>query len=380
MKVRLEITTRCNLNCMHCSSAEYKTSREWTTEEAEQAFDDMISNGVNQIDFLGGEPFCRKDMLELFLYLDQRGIETAAATNGLLLDENTIDVLVNLRYLNGIFFSIDGASREIYETIRGKNNYENVLNNLKTLVSRKRETDSQFKVGLNFVVNGINASETGAVIALADRFDLDAVYFGFITWVGNAKKNRDTLYVDPQTEFTAFERAARKIGQVNRIRRLKGKHALQFSVDSIPSVWKYYLIQKYPLVSSLGGKFQCLAGRETFLVDASGVMYPCEAAKIHIKSIEQEIGTYEKMSLPEHTFEEIKNSRSFRNAVAYIKNKKKLYENVTPCNRCPYSDGCSVCPLYAKSEKTIDQCNGEMIKVLSETNRRYIDESRNNIS
>lgn len=355
-KARLEITTRCNINCVHCSSTDYRTPKEWTTEEALQVFDDMISNGIDQVDFLGGEPFFRKDILHLLSYLDERGIRTIVTTNGLLLDEDTIGSLLKMRHLNGIFFSIDGASREVFEAIRGKNNYEKVLINLEKLVTGKKETGSRFNVGLNFIVNGINASESDAIIALADRYDLNSVYFGFTAWVGNARKNKENLYADPRTEFAAIESAARRVSQVNRIRKLKGKSAIQFSVDSMPSIWKYYLLQEYPLISSFSGKFECVAGERTFLVDASGVMYPCEAAKIHMESIEKEIGEYEMMALPELTFEEVKNSESFRRTVIYIRNKEKLLETVIPCSGCPYRDGCSVCPLYAKFEETVERC------------------------
>jgi radical SAM protein with 4Fe4S-binding SPASM domain len=364
MKARLEITTRCNLTCMHCSTAEYRTPQEWKTEEALQVFDDMVHNGIEKVDFLGGEPFIRKDILQLFSYLDKRGIGIIVTTNGLLLDEGTIESLMMLRHLNGIFFSIDGASKEIHDTIRGKNSFKNMISNFEALIIRKKEKKSQFNVGLNFTVNKINASESDAVIALADRLDLDTVYFGFTAWVGNAKKNRDSLYADPHTEFTALKRAAHKISQVNKIRRLKGKAAIQFSVDSMPSTWKYYLLEKYPLVSSLRGKFQCLAGEGTFLVDASGVMYPCEAAKIHMGSIEKEIGMYEKMALPEHTIEEVKNSGSFKRTVAYIKNREKLYQHVVPCSSCLYRDGCSVCPLYAKAEMTVTRCSEALTRTI----------------
>ena len=95
MKARLEITTRCNLACMHCSTAEYRTPQEWTTEEALRVFDDMVHNGIEKVDFLGGEPFIRKDILQLFSYLDKRGIGIIVTTNGLLLDEDTIVLIMS---------------------------------------------------------------------------------------------------------------------------------------------------------------------------------------------------------------------------------------------------------------------------------------------
>jgi len=365
MRARFEITTRCNLNCIHCGATEYKISKEWATAEAIAAFEDMISHGVHEVDFLGGEPFIREDILELLSYLNDKGIGILISTNGLLLNEDTIDFLATLPYLIGISFSIDGASREVYETIRGKGNYEKLLTNVQALVSKNKETGSQFQVGLTCVINKLNAPETDAIVALADQFDFNNVSFINIGWFGNAQKNKDKLYIGPLEEFKAYDRAARKVTRVNRIRAMKGKKALSFSIDSMPSIWKYALVQKYPLLSQVGGKFECQAGTGTLYFDASGVLYPCEAVRIHLKSIESEIGEYEKIPLPEHTYEEAVTSESFKKTVAYVQEKRQLYHDVVPCGSCKFSDGCSVCPLHAKSEKVIHWCTEDTINHIS---------------
>lgn len=365
MRARLEITTRCNLNCMHCGATEYRIPKEWTTAEALAAFEDMSSHGINEVDFLGGEPFIREDILELFSYLNDKGVGVLISTNGLLLDEDTADVLVTLTNLIGVAFSIDGASKEVYETIRGKGTYETLIANMQTLVSKKKETKSHFQVSLTCVINRLNAPETDALVAMADQYDLDHVSFINIGWFGNAKKNKDKLYIDPYSEFKAYDRAARKVSAINRARTLKGKNPIAFSIDSMPSLWKYTLIQKYPLVSQVGGKFECRAGVGTFYLDAQGVLYPCEAVRIHLESIESEIGEYEKMSLPEHTFEEIITSESFKKTVTYVQNKEQLYRHVVPCGSCRYADGCAVCPLHAHSEKVVQWCTEDTMQRVS---------------
>jgi MoaA/NifB/PqqE/SkfB family radical SAM enzyme len=350
---------------MHCGATGYRISKEWTTAEALAAFEDMISHGISEFDFLGGEPLIREDILELFSYLDENRIGILISTNGLLLNEDSIDFLATLDHLIGVSFSIDGASKEVYETIRGKGNYENLIANAQALVSRKKETGSHFQIGLTCVINKVNAPETDAMVVLADQLDFNTVSFINIGWFGNAEKNKDKLYISPQSEFKAYDRAAHKVTTVNRTRTLQGRKPISFSIDSMPSIWKYTLVQKYPLLSQVSGKFQCQAGIDTFYLDALGVLYPCEAVRIHLKSIESEIGTFVKMSLPEHTFEEVTTSESFTTLVEYVQNKPLLYENVIPCGSCKYADGCSVCPLHAQSEKVVQWCTDDTITCLS---------------
>ncbi|MBU7014783.1 MAG: radical SAM protein [Theionarchaea archaeon] len=362
MKVRLDITTRCNLNCLHCGATEFKTEREWTTEEALQAFESMISYGIDHFDFLGGEPFIRKDILELFSHLSDQGARILVVTNGLLLNEEIIDFLANLETFSGISVSIDGASREVHETIRGKNTFDRTVANVQALLSRRNRRTPSFTVGLTCVLNRMNVLESGAMMELADQIDVDSVSFTPMGWIGNARKNKDDLYIDPQEEFTAYDKAIRRVIQINRVRAIKGKHPLRFPIDSIPFTWKYHFVKKYPLVHQISGKFKCLAGTGTFHVDGSGVLYPCEAVKIHRASIESEIGEYRSMSLPEYTFEEIVKSGFFKKTVAYIRDRHHLTENVVPCKDCKYGDGCSVCPLHARSEGIVRNCVEDTMK------------------
>lgn len=365
MRTRLEITTRCNLNCLHCGATDYRISKEWSTEEILSVFDDMISHGVYEFDFLGGEPFILEDILEIYSFLNEKDVGILISTNGLLLNEEVIDFLATLKRLIGVSFSIDGASKEVYEAIRGKGNYEKVFENVEALVSKKNETKSRFQVGFTCVLNKLNAPETAAMIELADQYDFSNISLINIGWFGNAEKNKDILFLDPVEEYNAYDRALRKLSRVNRVRTMKGKPRIAFSIDSMPTIWKYSLVHKYPLLDQVGGKFKCEAGTGTLYLDATGVLYPCEAVRIHLDAIEAEIGPYEKLSLTEHSFEEVFTSPSFEKTVEYVKNKEKLYKNVVPCGTCDYADGCSVCPLHAKSEKVVEWCCEDTLAHLS---------------
>ena len=53
-----ELTLKCNLRCIHCgSNAGEKREGELTTREALNVVKDLADLGVDEICFLGGEPF-----------------------------------------------------------------------------------------------------------------------------------------------------------------------------------------------------------------------------------------------------------------------------------------------------------------------------------
>lgn len=82
------ITSRCNLKCVHCyndSGADVKSNKA-TTSEAKAVLDDLAGFGVPSVLFSGGEPLMRKDLFELLPYAVDKGLRAVISTNGTLID------------------------------------------------------------------------------------------------------------------------------------------------------------------------------------------------------------------------------------------------------------------------------------------------------
>ena len=76
------ITSACNLNCLHCyESAGARGQSEMTTDEAIRGIDILADAGVLILAFSGGEPTIRPDILQLVKHSADRGMFTAVATN-----------------------------------------------------------------------------------------------------------------------------------------------------------------------------------------------------------------------------------------------------------------------------------------------------------
>jgi molybdenum cofactor biosynthesis enzyme MoaA len=70
-KLDIELTERCNNNCIHCcinlpfDDAD-ANKRELPTEEIKKIFKEAVSLGCLSVRFTGGEPLLRDDFHELF--------------------------------------------------------------------------------------------------------------------------------------------------------------------------------------------------------------------------------------------------------------------------------------------------------------------------
>jgi len=93
--IRLEVTSRCNLQCEYCHNSEYNNrTDDMTTGELM----DLIRNikeqyPINKILFTGGEPLLQKDICKLIELTTGLGIKADIITNGTLLTAQFIKKL-----------------------------------------------------------------------------------------------------------------------------------------------------------------------------------------------------------------------------------------------------------------------------------------------
>ncbi len=116
-----DVTTRCNLRCMHCysrSGAGNACSDELSTEQATKLIEELASLGVFYIYFLGGEPFIRPDFMRLVSVARANGVDVMINTNGWFISKERAKELSNLG-VHQVRVSIDGATPATHDAMRG---------------------------------------------------------------------------------------------------------------------------------------------------------------------------------------------------------------------------------------------------------------------
>jgi mycofactocin radical SAM maturase len=160
VNVTWEVTYACNLSCIHClSDSGRKSPRELTTEQCRAVIDQMAANRVFQFSIGGGEPFVRDDFLDLMDYAHEKGILTCISTNGTLIDDETAARLDHkLVYIQ---VSLEGATAESNDAIRGKDSFRRAVKALERL--RKKDIE----VSVNTVLTRYSFPELDALQNLA---------------------------------------------------------------------------------------------------------------------------------------------------------------------------------------------------------------------
>ncbi|MBU7027925.1 MAG: radical SAM protein [Theionarchaea archaeon] len=361
MQAKIEFTTRCNLNCMHCSAAGYRPAPDWETDQLMSVLNQLIAEGYDEFHLQGGEPFIREDIFEILDLLEQNNVASVISTNSLLLNEEKIKKLLTYKGLAMLTFSLDGATEEIHNTMRGENAFNHTLKMIQHAVTLRSELQSMTTVGLNYTLTKVNYHEIGDVFRLADKLKVDSVSVLSLSVRGNALTHKDQLFLSEKDEFRALQKGATTLRKVNVGRQIKGVPPLIFNVELYPFTWKCKLMNQSRHLVSYVDQHLCSAGTHTIYITTDGTIYPCEAARPHLDTLEEILGPYERPTIHEYTIAEAKQTESFKKIVNFLQNYDQVFSSITPCNRCAHLGKCTICPLVVLEEGKAERCTEEVL-------------------
>jgi len=142
-KLDIELTERCNNNCIHCSinlpendlSAKQK---ELSTDELKRIIKEAADLGAMTIRFTGGEPLLREDFKELYLFTRKLGIKVMLFTNARLITPELAELLAKYPPGEKIEVTVYGMHKESYEAVTcAKGSFEEFWRGVNLLLNKK---------------------------------------------------------------------------------------------------------------------------------------------------------------------------------------------------------------------------------------------------
>lgn len=175
------LVQRCHLKCAHCNfwKMPYDRKREMTTEQWYRVIDELVDwlgQGA-RIQFTGGEPFLRPDVLDILRHAKKAGALAGVISNGTLLSDAKCKELAEIGLFN-INFSLDGFSPATHDRIRGvPGAFEKTLETIKRVNHYRKQLRSETKLILKCCMMGINASEWVELAKFAKETGVTGVLF-----------------------------------------------------------------------------------------------------------------------------------------------------------------------------------------------------------
>jgi 12,18-didecarboxysiroheme deacetylase len=189
------VTSACNLRCVHCYASERTQSPELSTDEGRELIANLEDYGTPVVLFSGGEPLMRKDLPELIRQTVRSGMRAVISTNGTLI---TRDLAMELSDygLSYIGVSLDGLE-EVNDSFRGVPGAFRAA--LKGIENAMREG---IKVGLRFTMNRRNASEIPKILELMKTEGVPRICFYHLVYTGRARELMEEDLSHAQTRDT----------------------------------------------------------------------------------------------------------------------------------------------------------------------------------
>lgn len=248
----LELTSRCNLKCVHCylgpqEAQRAKRAQEMSTERVKALIDEMVEAGCMYLLITGGDPMVRKDFAEIYTHARQQGLVVTVFCDGILANERIIELFREYPpYV--VEVSIYGGTAETYEAVtRIPGSFPRAMAGIQRLI------DGGSRVSLKTVLMEPNRHELELMRQIAEDF---GVQFRLDSAIFPCLPDRDDSVLKLRIDPAAAVRAE----LLNDPKRVESWATYVEARRDLPSHEKTYV---------------CGAGVTNFYVDPFGNASPC---------------------------------------------------------------------------------------------------------
>jgi radical SAM protein with 4Fe4S-binding SPASM domain len=315
----IELTERCNNNCIHCSinlPADDRAAklRELDAEEWRRILREAADSGIMTVRFTGGEPLLRPDFPEIYLSARRFGLKVLIFTNARLITQEIADLLTFTPPLEEIEVSVYGMKKKSYEAVTGApGSYEEFRMGVQTLLDRK----------IPFVVKSAmlppNKKEAGELNCWAAT----------IPWMRGSRPSSSMFF-----EYRGRRDSAARNRTISRLRVSPDETMAFFTrhpESYVREMAEFFDKFEYSPTDSL---FTC--GTGPACIDAYGVIQPCLTLRDPDLSYDLKIGSLDEALT------------SVFPRLREMKAENGLY--LKRCARCFLKALCDQCPAKSWSE------------------------------
>jgi len=253
--ISLDIIDICNHECIFCWNhgklrknlgikTNICTSRIFDGKRLLTLIDELKSKGTRAITFTGsGESLLHPNINDILEKLKDKNIDFGITTNlSVDLDDRLLNNLLNASWLR---CSFNASNKKLYNSIhnpKNKDSFNNVINNLKSLVNK------DVYINISFVVCKENKHDIVNITKLSKKLKVNSISFR-----PDVAIERENITYDKQT--------------LKRLQIAKEEETNEFTVN--------IGLERQDECKTLKEDLLCYYSRYTAYIDMDGFVYPC---------------------------------------------------------------------------------------------------------
>jgi radical SAM protein with 4Fe4S-binding SPASM domain len=263
----LEVTNRCNLQCKACIlyKGSWEPQRDITLDELIRITDQLPK--LKQIALHGiGEPLLNKALPAMIRHLKNRDIFVFFNSNGILIDERRQYELIAAG-LDELRISLDAASPQGYKAMRNSDQFDRVVDNLKSFVAHKERLGAAYPIlSLWYLGTRENIAELPEFIRLAAAIGIKEVYLQRLVYF-----NDDAGYGMALSEQTLMESDGKSREYLNQSQDLAKQFGIQFGASGLSTP-----LESVQTVSGNRSSWRnCHRPKTLMYITSNGNVLPC---------------------------------------------------------------------------------------------------------
>lgn len=178
--VSLDIQNTCNLNCQFCGpylhpslAKDSKDVRYLQWPKFVEIIKDCVELNVDQIDILGGEPTFHPLFKFMIRHLENQPLYTKLWTNATFPTEYCPEIVK----ADHIMVNLSAVDRKKYIELKGQDLFDQVVENIKNLVSVRNSVKPDLHIDIVYVLNKLNIDQKEEMRQFALQLGVNDVRF-----------------------------------------------------------------------------------------------------------------------------------------------------------------------------------------------------------
>lgn len=297
----IELTTKCNLKCLHCYNESGEEHSELCFEDIENIYRSFVQAKVDTVAISGGEPTLHPDFLKYVEYFLEREISITIVTNATLISEEIVERLKGKKI--GFQISLNASNSTIHDALCGKGSFT------KTMQGIERLLENSFDIEVHSVLGKFNLTDVIPFIEYLWSKGITVLSFSTVNHLGRAQKNKDVFSLSPLEVAEISEKFETNVT------------VLEYRKKGMDITFPQYS-NGCPLLSEEQQESIGIGPR----IDAFGNVYLCQSFNKH------SIGNIRKQNLYDLIVSE--------NTKSKIQEIKDARENIKECHTCVWQYAC----------------------------------------